>query len=341
MRRVALFLGGVAVLVATGVFGAEPALPLAVLAMPGECHRGPLPPLTEAEAAVAQALEADVRRLAEDIGERNATPFGVERLRAAERFLAASLEAAGYELGRQAWEVRGLEVANLVAELPGGAAADEIVVVGGHYDSARGTPGANDNASGTAATLALARVFAGRKPARTLRFVFFVNEEPPWFQTDDMGSLRYARRCQERKENVVGMLSLETLGYYSDEPGSQKFDSCPPLRLLYPDTGNFVAFVADVKSADLARRVVGAFRDTTKFPSHGCCLPAAIKGVGWSDHWSFWQAGYPGVMVTDTAPFRYPHYHEPEDTPDKIDYERLARVVAGLERVVGELAAGE
>lgn len=340
MHRVAPLVCVVAWL-AAAVSVADEALPLAVLAMPGECHRGPLPPLTEAETALAKAIEADVRRLAEGIGERNTTPFGAERLRAAEKFLAGSLEAAGYEPQRQAWEVRGFEVANLVAELPGGAAADEIVVVGGHYDSARGTPGANDNASGTAATLALARAFAGRKPARTLRFVCFANEEPPWFQTDDMGSLRYARRCRERKEKVVGMLSLETLGYYSDEPGSQTFDSCPPLRLLYPDTGDFVAFVADVGSADLARRVVGAFRDTTKFPSHGCCLPAAIKGVGWSDHWSFWQAGYPAVMVTDTAPFRYPHYHEPEDTPDKIDYERLARVVAGLERVVGDLVASE
>jgi hypothetical protein len=153
-----------------------------------------------------------------------------------------------------------------------------------------------------------------------------------------MGSLRYARRCRERKENVVGMISLETIGYYSDEKGSQKFDSCPPLRLIYPDTGDFVAFVADTKSAALTRRIVGSFRGGTKFPAHGCCLPDVIEGVGWSDHWSFWQTGYPAVMVTDTAPFRYPHYHAPEDTPDKLDYERLARVVAGLERVVGDLA---
>jgi Zn-dependent M28 family amino/carboxypeptidase len=312
--------------------------PLAVLAMPGEVHRGPLPPLTDVERDLARALEADVRRLAGEIGERNATALRMESLLAAETFLARALTAAGYAPQRQAYEVRGRTVANLVAEVPGAARGDEILVVGGHYDSAVGTPGANDNASGAAATLALARAFAARKPARTVRFAFFVNEEPPWFQTEDMGSLRYARRCRERKENVVGMISLETVGYYSDEKGSQKFDSCPPLRLIYPDTGNFVAFVADTKSAALTRRIVGSFRGGTKFPAHGCCLPDVIDGVGWSDHWSFWQAGYPAVMVTDTAPFRYPHYHAAEDTPDKLDYERLARVVAGLERVIVELA---
>jgi hypothetical protein len=339
MDRSCLFVAAVwCLLPATVAPGAEPAAPLAVLAMPGTCHNGPLPPLTDAERALSGALEADVRRLAGEIGERNATPFGHERLRAAEIFLGQSLVAAGYAPERHAYDVGGFTVANLVVELTGTSHPDEILVVGGHYDSADDTPGANDNGSGTAATLALARAFARQKPARTLRFAFFVNEEPPWFQTDDMGSLRYARRCRDRGETIVGMLSLETLGYYSDARGSQRFDACPPLRLLYPDTGNFVAFVANTKSADLTRRVVGSFRGSTPFPAHGCCLPEWISGVGWSDHWSFWQAGYPAVMVTDTAPFRYPHYHAPEDTPDKLDYERTARVVVGLERVVAELA---
>ncbi|MCE9525834.1 MAG: M28 family peptidase, partial [Planctomycetales bacterium] len=166
----------------------------------------------------------------------------------------------------------------------------------------------------------------------------FVNEEQPWFQSEDMGSYVYARRCKERKENIVAMLSLETIGYYSDEKGSQKFDSLPPLRLLYPDTGNFIAFVADVKSGPLAQQVVGKFRETTKFPAYGCAMPENIPGVGWSDQWSFWKMGYSGLMVTDTAPFRYPHYHKKTDTPDKIDFERTARVVAGLERVIADLA---
>lgn len=308
------------------------------LLMPGQPHEGPLPPSTDEERAVAAALEADTRKLAADIGERNASAFRADELRTAEAFLHDALGRAGHRPQRQAFDVRGMTFANVVAEVPGGAKADEIVVVGGHYDSAGGTPGANDNASGVAATLALARRFAGARPARTLRFAFFVNEEPPWFQTDDMGSLRYAKECRRRNENIVGMLSLETIGYYSDAKGSQKFDSLPPLRLLYPDTGNFIAFVADARSADFTRQVVGAFRRTTRFPAYGCALPESIAGIGWSDHWSFWQAGYPGVMVTDTAPFRYPHYHTPEDTPDKLDYGRAARVVVGLGRVIGEIA---
>ena len=315
--------------------------PIPLFSMPGEVYKGPLPPLTEAELALAEALEADVKTLATQIGERNVSRFHYDELIAAEKFLQKSLQDAGYKVERQEYEVRamaGAKVANLIAEIPGSDKKEETVVIGGHYDSAVGCPGANDNGSGTAATLALARAFAKKKPARTLRFVLFVNEEPPWFQTKDMGSLVYAKRCKERKENVTAMLSLETIGYYSDEKGSQKFDSLPPLRLLYPDTGNFIAFVADVKSGPLAKQVVGKFRDTTKFPAYGCALPDAIAGVGWSDHWSFWQMGYPGLMVTDTAPFRYPHYHAKEDTPDKIDFERTARVVAGLERVVADLA---
>ena len=320
--------------------GAGPAAAgrLPIVAMPGRSHIGPLPPLSAAEGALARGLEADVRRLAETIGERNATPFGVAGLRAAEMFLAAALEDAGYEPDRQEWRVRGIAVANLVAEVPGAGRADEIVVIGGHYDSVAGCPGADDNASGTAATLALARRLARARPARTLRFAFFANEEPPWFQTDDMGSLRYARRCRERRERIVGMLSLETIGYFSDAPGSQKFDAFPPLRLLYPDRGDFIAFVSDVRSGGFTSRVVESFRRTTRFPAHGLALPDTIDGIGWSDHWSFAQAGYPAAMVTDTAVFRYPHYHAAEDTPDKLDFDRMARVVAGLERVIGELA---
>lgn len=312
--------------------------PVPLFNMPGEVHKGPLPKMTEHELALAKTLQADVEMLATEIGERNVSNFHYDDLLAAERFLRKSLMDAGYKVERQPYVVRGREVANLIVEILGGGKKDEVVVIGGHYDSVVGCPGANDNGSGTAATLALARTFAKKKPTRTLRFVLFVNEEPPWFQTDAMGSLVYAKRCKERKENIVGMLSLETIGYYSDEKGSQRFDNLPPLRLLYPDTGNFIAFVTDVKSGPLVQQVVGKFRDTTKFPAYGCAMPDIIAGIGWSDHWSFWQMGYSALMVTDTAPFRYPHYHKKTDTPDKIDFERTARVVAGLERVIADLA---
>jgi Zn-dependent M28 family amino/carboxypeptidase len=225
---------------------------------------------------------------------------------------------------------------NVEAEIAGSERRDEVVIVGAHYDSVEGTTGANDNASGVAAMLALARTLAMRHPRTTLRFVAFANEEPPYFQTKDMGSVVYAERCKQRGERVVAMLSLETIGFYSDARGSQKYP--PPLAALYPDTGNFIGFVGDRSSAALVRRAVATFRGATRFPSEGAALFAWLPGVGWSDQWSFWQAGYPAIMVTDTAPFRYPHYHTVADTPDKLDYDRMARVVTGLQRVVEDLA---
>ena len=186
-----------------------------------------------------------------------------------------------------------------------------------------------------AAVLVLARKFARRKSERTLRFVAFVNEEPPYFQTENMGSWVYAKRCRQRAEKIASMLSLETIGCYSDIPGSQQYPK--PFNLLYPSTGNFIGFVGNVASAELVQQVVGTFRRAEPFPSEGAALPEAVSGAGFSDHWSFWQEGYPGVMVTDTAMFRYPHYHGPGDTIDKIDFERMARVVRGLEKVIGAL----
>lgn len=190
--------------------------------------------------------------------------------------------------------------------------------------------------------LALARRFARLTADRTLRFVAFVNEEMPYAFTEKMGSRVYARRCRERGENVVAMFSLETIGYYSDTSGSQKYPA--PFGLLYPSTGNFIGFIGNTRSGNLVRQVVATFRQNEKFPSEGAAVPEFVAGVGLSDHSSFWQEGYPAVMVTDTAMFRYPHYHESEDTIDKVDFDRLARVVRGLEKVievlVGTLPAG-
>ncbi|MCI0342050.1 MAG: M28 family peptidase [Planctomycetales bacterium] len=302
--------------------------------MPGRTHRGPLPPLTEEERALRGRLEGHVRTLAGEIGERSlGRPAGLARAAA---YVEAELRGAGHAVASQEHVAGGEKVRNIEAEILGTGAADEIVVVGGHYDSVLGMPGANDNASGTAAVIEVARALAGRKLSRTVRFVAFVNEEPPYFKTEEMGSRVYARRCRERGEKVLAMLSLETIGYYRDEPGSQRYPF--PFSLFYPGEGNFIGFVGNLGSRSLVRRCVGSFRSHTAFPSEGGALPGWITGVDWSDHWSFWKEGYPAVMVTDTAPFRYPYYHHPGDTPDRIDYERTARVVAGIARVVVELA---
>ena len=306
-----------------------------MIQMPGESYRGELPPLTPKEVALRDALQRDIEKLGGEIGERNFIHY--KELMAAADFLEASFAQAGYQVQRQGYTVDNQTYYNLEVEIPGTQQADEIVIVGGHYDSVSGSPGANDNGTGAAATLELARLFAGKKPKRTLRFVEFVNEEPPFFFSEGMGSLVYASRCKQRSENVVAMLSLETIGYYSDKIGSQQYP-LPQLSSIYPLKGNFISFIGNVASASLVKEAIASFRRHTKFPSEGTALPNEITGVSWSDQWSFWQQGYPGVMVTDTAPFRYPYYHTPNDTPDKVNYDRLARVVAGLEYAITDLS---
>jgi len=305
--------------------------------MPGESFKGALPALSEHQQQLRDSLRRDVKLLAQDIGERNiARP---RQLAAAAAAIDKALVAAGFKVERQTMQVHGRPCDNLQAEISGTDRPKEIVVVGAHYDSVMGAPGANDNASGVAGLLALARSMAGQKTGRTLRFVAFVNEEPPYFQTELMGSLAYAKRAHERRENIVAMICLETIGYFSDAPGSQKYPAA--FSQFYPSTGNLIGFVGNIDSAPLVQQVVASFRRHAKFPSEGGALPPVIDGVGWSDHWSFWQYGYPALMVTDTALFRYPHYHTAGDTPDKLSYDRMARIVSGLEKVVEELAAGK
>ena len=226
-----------------------------------------------------------------------------------------------------------------VIEAGSGAADPEVIVVGAHYDSAEDTPGANDNGSGTAAVLEIARLLRDlrARSRKRIRFVLFVNEEPPYFQTDDMGSLRYAKRWRRARERVIAMISLETLGYYSDEPGSQQYP--PPFGLMFPDKGNFIAFVGTVELAAAAcRRRSRRSARTRRFPSVGGVRRASSRASAGRTTGRSGEYGFQGVMVTDTAPFRYPHYHEPTDTPDKVDIERLARIVKGIERVVRDLA---
>jgi Zn-dependent M28 family amino/carboxypeptidase len=305
-----------------------------MIRMPGQSYQGPLPPLTDEQRRLEQELHSHVQMLAGQIGERNV--FHHDRLVMAADYIRATLAGAGYEVRMQPYEVAGKICENIDAEVRGRERPDDIIVIGAHYDSVQGSPGANDNASGVAATLALARAFAEATPARTLRFVSFANEEPPLFQTEHMGSRVYAMRSRERGENIVIMLSLETIGYYSDEPGSQHL--LFPLNLIYPSTGNFIAFVSNVENGSLVRQLVGSFRQQARFPSEGGALWDLIPGIGWSDHWAFWKEGYPAVMVTDTAPFRYPAYHSHADRPELVQYERMARVVSGLQAVIVEMA---
>jgi Zn-dependent M28 family amino/carboxypeptidase len=222
---------------------------------------------------------------------------------------------------------------------PGRQAPNEIVVIGAHYDSVSGSPGANDNGSGVAALLELARLFAARDVGRSVRFVAFVNEEPPFFRTGDMGSEQYARAARLKGEDIRAMLALETIGYYDDAPGSQHYP--PFFSLFFPDRGNFIGMVSNFGSRALLKRAVAAFRAASNFPLESVATFGWVPGVDWSDHASFWNEGYPAIMITDTALYRYPYYHSVQDTPDKVDYARLARVTEALAAVVEALAKSD
>jgi Zn-dependent M28 family amino/carboxypeptidase len=279
-------------------------------------------------------LEAHVQTLAADIGERNL--FRLPALRRAADFVAGEWKAQGYRVAPHIYDVGGLPTANLEIALRGRVRPHEIVLVGAHYDSVLGSPGADDNASGVAALLEMSRLLVDAKPARTVRLVAFVNEEPPFFATPRMGSEVYARAARARGDDIRLMVSLETIGYYSEAPGSQHYP--PPLGLLYPDRGNFLAMVSNLKSRRALHRMVGAFRAHSDFPVEWLTAPSLLPGVGWSDQRSFWRRGYPALMVTDTAFYRYPHYHSPQDTAEQLDYEALARVTHGLAWAISMLA---
>lgn len=300
--------------------------------MPGRSHTGPLPLMTDAQTTTASRLRADVEVLAGEHPHRHV--FNPLRYAAAAAFLESRLAEAGLTPTRESFvtEKQRAACTNIIAEITGVTAPDEIVIVGAHYDSYMGMPGADDNASGVACLLALAQRLATEPHDRTLRLVCFANEEPPHFMTNDMGSHIHAFASKERGENIRLVISLEMLGCYDDTPGSQYYP--PPLDAFYPDTGNFVAIVGNVSSRAHVRRLVGTWRGHIPFPCVGAALPSSIPGVAFSDHWSFWQAGYPAVMVTDTAFYRNDTYHTIADRPDTLDYDRMARVVDGLERLV-------
>jgi Zn-dependent M28 family amino/carboxypeptidase len=283
----------------------------------------------------APRILAHVEMLAGTIGERNIWRY--DGLQRAAVYIEGEFARNGYEPKRQTYDVSRVPVSNIETSLPGTSRAAEIVVLGAHYDTVSGSPGANDNGTGVAALLELSRRLARRPQPRTIRFVAFVNEEPPFFHTEAMGSVVNARAARARGDKIVAMLSLETMGYYSDVKGCQQYPA--PIALMYPDVGNFIGFVANIGSARMMLRARRAFKERTAFPLQSAAVPAAIPGVGWSDHWAFWEAGYPGMMVTDTAPYRYPWYHTADDTPDKISADKVGHVVDGLEHVVGVLAA--
>jgi len=301
--------------------------------MPGLAFTGALPALTEEEADCAEALRDHVETIGRDIGARGR--HAPDKLEAAEDYLTQRLRQAGLTPEAFRYESGGQGALDLVCEIPGTRARDEIVVVGAHYDSAARSPGADDNASGCAVLLEIAEALGGSAYERTLRFVLFSNGALPYAGTPASGARAYAKVAHERGEKIVLMISLDSLGSFRSAPKTQ---SVPfPLQACYPDRGDFVAFVGDLSSRTNLTRSVETFRKVARFPSEGLVLPAWAPGFAATDDASFRAEGFPALRITDTGTWRHTHSGTISDTADRIDYEPMARVTLGLARMIAEL----
>ena len=298
--------------------------------MPSASFSGTPPLFTPAEESLKTALTQTLQNL-QTIGPRNdQNPGSLAKTIA---FLAPTFpDVQSYTINEKQYE-------NRIAEIKGSEHPEQIILISAHYDTVPGSPGADDDGTGIAAIMELAKRFGQTKPARTLRFVAFTNEEKPFAGTDTMGSRVYAKQVADRKDQILGMFSLEMLGYYSDRPNSQQYPV--PVNGVYPNQGNFIGFISNLKSRELLKTSLLVFRQTATVPSEGIALPEAIGAIGRSDHASFWKYGYPALMVTDTANFRTPYYHTPQDTVETLDLGRLTRVVLGLEQVIAGLGGAK
>lgn len=285
----------------------------------------------------AERLRRDVTRLCGEF-----TPRSYEHranLDRAAEWIAGELRTAGLEVELQDYRVRDEVYRNVVGLRRGTDSAAPVVVLGAHYDAYREFPGADDNASGVAVLLEVARTLPRLPTRRDRYFVAFSTEEPPFFDSESMGSHVFAEGLVRDGREVSLMIALDLVGYFSDAPSSQQFPT-PLLRALYPGRGNFIAVVGDLGAGRWIGEVKRGMMSTRALPVYSFRAPANLVPVTWSDHLSFRRLGLPGVQVTDTAFMRYRHYHTAEDTPDKLDYERMARVVEALQGVLWESPPG-
>lgn len=293
----------------------------------------------------AARLYKDVHELAAVIGERNVSKPAEMGL--AQSYILDRFRAVGYKPRIHPYPIKGIGLvythtssptANISVVVPGPTSNSPVFVVGAHYDTALGNPGADDNASGVAVLLELASRFRSHRSSHELHFVAFGTEEPPFFYTQDMGSYHYASMLGAQGREVAGMASLEMLGYYSDEPDSQTYP--PFLSFFFPSKANFVGAVSNLSSWRLRSAFGAGMKFSEKIRVVAVSLPAFVAGVSLSDNLSFWRHGYKAIMITDTAFLRYRHYHHVSDTPNRLDYERMAAVVdaveAGIKAVIHE-----
>jgi len=279
-------------------------------------------------------LKNHVIELSRNIGERNAIRY--ESLEKAAEYIETSFKGFGFKPESQVYGLEGRDFRNISVTLTGTHTPEEIVVIGAHYDTVPGTPGADDNASGVAGLLELARLFAGRETGRTLRFVAFTNEEPPFFRSRKMGSRVYAREARQKGEKIIAMICLEMIGYFSDEKNVQGYP-LPFMKTFYPDTADFIAVVGNLRSRSLVKQVASGLKGQSGVGVESLTTFEWVPGVDFSDHYSFYKEGYPAVMITDTAFYRNVHYHMHTDTPKTLDYSSMAYVVLGLKQAILDL----
>jgi hypothetical protein len=307
-----------------GVMAVTIALTIAVgnhLEMPGKSYSETPPSLTPIQQLRQDDLKKTVQTLSGEIGIR----YDRSSLDQTLKVIAPLLPQ------HQDYQSKGIMYQNRSLEIRGQTKPDEIILIGAHYDTVAISPGADDNASGIAALLSLSQQFEQAKFAKTVRFVAFAQEE-----LGLLGSQAYAERSKQLNENIVAMLSFDMLGYYTDRPGSQAYPI--PVGNLYPDRGNFLALISNLQSRDLLRDCIQSFRKSATVPSEALALPDLVKDIGRSDHASFWRAGYPAILVTDTASFRNPHYHRDSDRISTLDFDRFTRAVDGIATIIEDLA---
>ncbi|MDH3627448.1 MAG: M28 family peptidase [Acidobacteriota bacterium] len=284
----------------------------------------------EAEPSV-ERLRSDVAHLCGPLSPRDYQH--PENLSKTASWIFSEFHDAELRTVMQTYAVEGRVFHNVIGTVSGNDPSRGALVIGAHYDAFMEHPGADDNASGVAVLLELVRTLPDATPRRDWHFVAFSTEEPPYFGTDHMGSAHYAHSLRERDVKVDLMIALDGVGRFSDEKNSQNFP-VPGIGFLYPSAGNFVAVVGNLNSGTSIRRVKSGIMSTRSIPVNSFRGPAAVDGVDWSDHASFWEYGMPGVLLTDTLFARHGDYHSATDTPDKLDYRRMTQVVTGLHGVL-------
>lgn len=280
-----------------------------------------------------ETLKKDVKFLSQEIGDRNADTR-YEQLIKAEGYISKRFSELGYELSYQGYQVWGKTVKNIIAQRKASIKNKDVFIVGAHYDSCY-NPGANDNASAVAVLLNIAEKLAKVELDQTIRFVAFVNEEPPYFKTENMGSLIYAKSLKAKNEKIKGMIALDSVGNYSNDFFSQRYPNL--LGLVYPNRGNFIAIVSNLKSAQLNKQISKGIRSSKQIPTKKLIAPESVSGVSFSDHWSFWQMGYPAVMITDTAFLRGKNYHQQSDSCQTLNYPAMAKLTTALVQTLTSL----